>query len=176
MSTIPRWTSMNSAIAPLLCLGIPLARATRGAGPIQVPEQGDLRHVVDELEVARPDDADEWQLGGVAPGVLAVPDGVELVAGYGRDAVAPAVHRRPEPLQRHRGRGAEVDQLLGRLAPSEGPLPVPGKARVQVPQPPGDRGDRGRVGVAGRAVELPLARPERPGAHGLAAAADRPGA
>jgi hypothetical protein len=37
--------------------------------------------VVDELEVARPDDGDERQLGGVAPGVLAVADGIELLAG-----------------------------------------------------------------------------------------------
>jgi hypothetical protein len=97
-----------------------------------------------------------------APGVPAVADGVELLVGHGRDAVAPAVHRRPEPLQRHRGRGAEADELPGRLASSaEGPLPAPGEVQVQVPQPPGDRGDRGRVGIAGGVVEQPLARPER---------------
>lgn len=45
-----------------------------------------------------------------------------------------------------------------------------------MPQAPGDRGHRGRVGVAGRAVQQPLARPERPWAPGLAAAAQRPGA
>jgi hypothetical protein len=47
--------------------GLPRAR---GTGPVQVAEQGDLRHVVDELEVGRPDDGDERLLGGVAPGVL----------------------------------------------------------------------------------------------------------
>src|SRR4029453_9736466 len=55
----------------------------RGAGPVQVAEQGDLRHVVDELEVGRPDDGDERQLGGIAQGVLAVAKGAGLLGGHG---------------------------------------------------------------------------------------------
>src|SRR4029450_4518395 len=55
----------------------PGLRCTRGTGPVQVAEQGDLRHVVDELEVGRPDDGDERQLGGIGQGVLAGADGGE---------------------------------------------------------------------------------------------------
>src|SRR5215217_4886256 len=76
-----------STVGEGCALGLPGVHRT---GPVQVAEQGDLRHVVDELEVARPDDGDERHLGGVAPGVLAVADGVELLAGHGSDAVAPA--------------------------------------------------------------------------------------
>src|SRR5512133_3092923 len=90
------WWAAPSTVGAWYALGLPRAR---GTGPVQVAEQGDLRHVVDQLEVGGGDHGDEWLLSSGAAGVPVEADGVELLGGHGRDAGTPAVHRRPEPLQ-----------------------------------------------------------------------------
>ena len=100
-------------------------------------------------------------LGVEPPRVLTEAHGVELGVAEGVDAVAPALHQGPEPLDGFGRRAVELDVLGSLTRPAERPLVPAGHPRLEVAEAPGDGGQRRRIGRPPLDLQPPLAAADR---------------